>query len=239
MPSPCIAAASPVPAILHTDPVITLGSSNAWRAGDVSTSGGFTTQWNPYVGAVALTSVGTQQAVPTADSRLGSQLSVPFAGTGAYKGVITAPGLNQTIMVIHTTSATTTGQAALVLSAANSGTSILNTGSTSGNVSARRLSVDCATGAKAYTFALITIGVYTGSDIKLYANAKTPITLTNSASGFSQATFVLGALDASAATWPHKGTIARAAVFPTALTAAQAALLLAYYGSYYAQTIAA
>ncbi len=230
MPSPAKSVAISGRKII-SDPLLALSPIAAWRATNVSVSGGNTNSWLPLVGSTSLASVGTAQLAPVSDSDLNNQMTVPFSNTGSYTGTLSAaPGLNQTLFVVGKVLVNSPTNAGNILAVsnggiANSGTmvfSYLETFYARANV----VEGGDASVLKSLPLPFVMLGTFTTASRTIRVNSTTKQTTTGTAGSYSFTTVGLGGSGGGAGV-NLKGSIAEAAIFDRVLSDAEANSLVA------------
>ncbi len=222
----------PVQKASYVDPGIVLGASYGWRASDASAAGGNTAQWNPYLGAVILTPVGTSQTQPAAYAPLGGKLAVPFVGSGHYEAALALTSLTYTFAWVGTVSSGTSPYAATVAGAVNTCTALLQGAS----VLARRFGATDLSVASSPPVTGIYFAVVSNSVATLYYNSVTGTTSATAATMPISDTFHLGALSNSG-TQRLIGNTAQLIIWTRALSNAEVGIGMRGLGSYYGQVI--
>ncbi len=218
---------------VYIDPATSFGAAYAWRADDV-TAASTVSQWNPYVGGTALsTLVGSAQAAPVAQSTLGGRLGVPHAGTGYYGGTLPNTGTSQTLVFIGRIATDGALCAITNAGAADTGTALL---SFAGTTYARRPGFVEVIPAQAVPISGVWIATFTPSSTALYFNSGTPLATNATASAaFNFTQFYLGGDSNTAGALALDGAVCLSAIFNYAMTGAQVASAMRVWCGQYGQ----
>lgn len=219
-----------------------LNPQNAWRATNVTTSGGTTTAWTPVIGSVTLANVPGRvaQAQPAVDALLGNQLSVVFSSPNnsvatGYTGIIPAPGNNQSVFIVGRTIAETIDFYCLDKNVAGTGIQLFAYG---GGIYNRIDAGPDVIIAKPFPYSFAIIATYSTTGQTLRINAKTPVSVANSfPSGFTNNYAWLGA--GRGIGYFFQGAMAELAIFNRVLSAFDAESLMTEACRHYSLPLAA